>query len=262
MSDNNQGPEKPGMSLRKHFAIAAGVGLLVWLFSSNGGSNPRHPQDIGYLAFEEMARSGQITRMHQIPQQKKVVGLTQDGKLVTAGVPDGVTPYYDLVPKDNPRKYVEDFTQEAMEEPPSRMSSVLFSLLPAFLIIGIMIFFMRKAQGGGGMMAFTKNKANREVPNVKFKDVAGADEAKAQCIKLVNYLRDVPGYMRLGGKAPKGILMVGPPGTGKTLLAKAIAGEANVPFFSISGSDFVEMFVGVGASRVCQRARAAAAARW
>ena len=122
------------------------------------------------------------------------------------------------------------------------------------LLIGVWIFFMRQMQGGkGGAMGFGRSKAkllNEAQGKVTFNDVAGVEEAKEEVEEIVEFLKDPKKFSRLGGKIPKGALLIGPPGTGKTLLAKAIAGEANVPFFSISGSDFVEMFVGVGASRV------------
>ena len=131
---------------------------------------------------------------------------------------------------------------------------VLISWFPMLLLIGVWIFFMRQMQGGGGRaMGFGKSRARlltEKVGRITFEDVAGIDEAKQELEEIVEYLKDPQKYQRLGGKIPKGVLLVGPPGTGKTLLARAIAGEANVPFFTISGSDFVEMFVGVGASRV------------
>ena len=133
--------------------------------------------------------------------------------------------------------------------------SVLLGWFPMLLFIGVWIFFMRQMQGGGrnGAMGFGKSRAKLLTEHhgrVTFDDVAGIDEAKTELEEVVEFLRDPSRFQRLGGKIPKGVLLVGPPGTGKTLLAKAIAGEANVPFFTISGSDFVEMFVGVGASRV------------
>ncbi len=141
------------------------------------------------------------------------------------------------------------------EEEPSMLMSLLINWVPMLLLIGVWIFFMRQMQGGGkgGAFSFGKSKARMldEASNtVTFADVAGCDEAKAEVAEIVDYLRDPSKYQSLGGRMPRGILMVGSPGTGKTLLAKAIAGEAKVPFFSISGSDFVEMFVGVGAARV------------
>ena len=145
------------------------------------------------------------------------------------------------------------------EEPSSGISlgAILMNFLPVILIIGFWLFIMRQMQGGGGgakgAMSFGKSRAkllNEDQTKVTFADVAGCDEAKEEVSELVEFLRDPSRFQKLGGKIPRGVLMVGPPGTGKTLLAKAIAGEAKVPFFSISGSDFVEMFVGVGASRV------------
>ncbi|MRH77501.1 ATP-dependent zinc metalloprotease FtsH [Spiribacter sp. C176] len=144
------------------------------------------------------------------------------------------------------------------EEPEGRsmLLQILISWFPFLLLIGVWIYFMRQMQGGGGgrgAMSFGKSRAkmmSEEQIKVTFKDVAGVEEAKQDVVELVEFLRDPSKFQRLGGTIPRGVLMVGPPGTGKTLLAKAIAGEARVPFFSISGSDFVEMFVGVGASRV------------
>ena len=133
--------------------------------------------------------------------------------------------------------------------------SVLISWFPMLLLIAVWVFFMRQMQGGGkgGAMGFGKSKAkllNENTARVTFEDVAGCDEAKQEVTEVIEFLREPSKFTRLGGKIPKGVLLVGPPGTGKTLLARAIAGEADVPFFSISGSEFVEMFVGVGASRV------------
>ncbi|XBC37500.1 MAG: ATP-dependent zinc metalloprotease FtsH [Buchnera aphidicola (Meitanaphis microgallis)] len=142
-----------------------------------------------------------------------------------------------------------------MQNEPSLFTSIFISWFPMLLLIGVWIFFMRQMQigGGKGAMSFGKSKArmlSEDQIMITFSDVAGCDEAKSEVKELVDYLKEPSRFQKLGGKIPKGILMVGPPGTGKTLLAKAIAGEARVPFFTISGSDFVEMFVGVGASRV------------
>ncbi|GAA4656426.1 hypothetical protein GCM10025794_15820 [Massilia kyonggiensis] len=140
-------------------------------------------------------------------------------------------------------------------EEPSFLQQVFISWFPMLLLIGVWVFFMRQMQGGGkgGAFSFGKSKARMmdETNNtVTFADVAGCDEAKEEVGEIVDFLKDPTKFQKLGGRIPRGVLMVGPPGTGKTLLARAIAGEAKVPFFSISGSDFVEMFVGVGASRV------------
>jgi len=143
----------------------------------------------------------------------------------------------------------------APEPKPGLLASLLISAFPILLLIGVWIYFMRRMQGGGpgGVMGFGKSKArmlNQDNRRVTFEDVAGIDEAKQELEEIVDFLGNPEKFTRLGGHIPKGVLLVGPPGTGKTLLARAIAGEANVPFFTISGSDFVEMFVGVGASRV------------
>jgi len=144
---------------------------------------------------------------------------------------------------------------EAVKQQESGLASFLQYLLPFVLIVGVWIFFMNRMQGGGrgGAMGFGKSKAkllNQNEDRKTFDDVAGIDEAKEELEEIVEFLRDPQKFSRLGGQIPKGALLIGPPGTGKTLLARAIAGEAGVPFFTISGSDFVEMFVGVGASRV------------
>merc|ERR1712225_220397 len=145
-------------------------------------------------------------------------------------------------------------TASPIEDKMPSLLGVLVSWFPMLLLIGVWIFFMRQMQGGrGGAMGFGKSKAkllSEARGKVTFNDVAGIDEAKEEVEEIVEFLKDPRKFRRLGGKIPKGALLIGPPGTGKTLLARAIAGEANVPFFTISGSDFVEMFVGVGASRV------------
>jgi len=132
--------------------------------------------------------------------------------------------------------------------------NILISWFPMLLLIGIWIFFMRQMQAGGTKaLSFGKSRAkvlNESKNKVTFKDVAGVDEAKEELVEIIDFLKNPHKFLNLGGKLPKGVLLMGPPGTGKTLLARAVAGEADVPFFSISGSDFVEMFVGVGASRV------------
>ena len=138
-------------------------------------------------------------------------------------------------------------------QPPNELLAHLLSFIPFLLLIGFFIYFMRRAGGGGKAFSFGKSKArlfSSDNPQVTFEDVAGADEAKAELLEVIEFLKTPEKFQRLGGKVPKGVLLVGRPGTGKTLLAKAVAGEAKVPFYSMSGSDFVEMFVGVGASRV------------
>jgi len=170
--------------------------------------------------------------------------------------------YYTISPETDNNTLIgileENGVTFTAQEPESQslIGQLLISSFPILLLIGVWIYFMRQMQGGGGgrgAMSFGKSKARllgEDQVGVSFADVAGVEEAKAEVSEIVEFLRDPSKFQRLGGKIPKGVLMVGPPGTGKTLLAKAIAGEAKVPFFTISGSDFVEMFVGVGASRV------------
>ena len=182
-------------------------------------------------------------------EDRSIVATTSDGKKIKTAVT-----YLD-------RGLIGDLVNNGIKfdvkqpEEPSFLSQVFISWFPMLLLIGVWVFFMRQMQGGGkgGAFSFGKSKARMldEANNsVTFADVAGCDEAKEEVQEIVDFLRDPTRFQKLGGRIPRGVLMVGPPGTGKTLLARAIAGEAKVPFFTISGSDFVEMFVGVGASRV------------
>jgi len=181
-------------------------------------------------------------------QGNNITGLLSDGSSFTTYSPN----YPNLVEKLS-NKGVSIIASPIEAKMPSLLG-ILLSWFPMLLLIGVWVFFMRQMQGGkGGAMGFGKSKAKlltEAQGKVTFNDVAGVEEAKEEVEEIVEFLRDPKKFSRLGGKIPKGALLIGPPGTGKTLLAKAIAGEANVPFFSISGSDFVEMFVGVGASRV------------
>lgn len=180
-------------------------------------------------------------------QGKTISGTLNDGSTFSTYAPD----YADLI-----NKLSSSGVHIEVNPPDTKMSSlfsIFVSWFPMILLICVWVFFMRQMQGGGKAMGFGKSKAkliSDKGPKVTFKDVAGINEAKEELTEIVDFLRDPSKFQKLGGKIPKGCLLIGPPGTGKTLLAKAIAGEANVPFFSISGSDFVEMFVGVGASRV------------
>jgi len=191
--------------------------------------------------------------------QGKVRDVTIQGKTITFVQADSRVKYSTYAPDDPGlvhellSKNVNVAAQPTEESMPT-LIGVLINWFPMLLLIGVWIFFMRQMQGGGGRaMGFGKSRARlltEKVGRITFDDVAGIDEAKQELEEIVEYLKDPQKFQRLGGKIPKGVLLVGPPGTGKTLLARAIAGEANVPFFTISGSDFVEMFVGVGASRV------------
>ena len=208
----------------------------------SGGATP-----IPYSDFLDEVKAKHIKEA--TIEDRTIVATTNDGKKIKATVTNldrGLIG--DLV--NNDVKF--DVKQP---EPPSFLSQVFISWFPMLLLIGVWVFFMRQMQGGGkgGAFSFGKSKARMldEHSNaVTFADVAGCDEAKEEVQELVDFLRDPTKFQKLGGRIPRGVLMVGPPGTGKTLLARAIAGEAKVPFFTISGSDFVEMFVGVGASRV------------
>lgn len=191
--------------------------------------------------------------------QEQIREVRMDGKVIN-GVKRTGERFTTIIPAPDPQ-LLNDMLNHNVKvmgekpEEPSLLTSIFISWFPMLLLIGVWVFFMRQMQGGGGKgaMSFGKSKArlmSEDQIKTIFADVAGCDEAKEEVKELVDYLRDPSKFQKLGGKIPTGVLLVGPPGTGKTLLAKAIAGEAKVPFFTISGSDFVEMFVGVGASRV------------
>jgi len=230
--------------------------LIVWLviavvlMSVFNSFNPSEKSDrqISYTQFLKEAYQGQIREVKE--QGGMISGLKRSGERFETVIPMG----YDPKLVDDMYKNDITFTGTAPEQP-SVLGQIFISWFPMLLLIGVWIFFMRQMQGGGGKgaMSFGKSRARlmgEDQIKTTFADVAGCDEAKEEVTELVDYLKDPSRFQKLGGRIPKGVLMVGPPGTGKTLLAKAIAGEAKVPFFTISGSDFVEMFVGVGASRV------------
>ncbi|RFC38430.1 MAG: membrane protease FtsH catalytic subunit [Candidatus Nitrotoga sp. LAW] len=200
-----------------------------------------------YSRFLEEVRLGSITKVTIEGRMLKAV--TNDGKRISSYAPQDLWLVSDLIKNG--------VTIEAKpEEEQSFLMNIFVSWFPMLLLIGVWVFFMRQMQGGGkggGLFSFGKSKArmlDETKERVTFADVAGCDEAKVEVSEIVDFLRDPTKFQNLGGRIPRGVLLLGSPGTGKTLLAKAIAGEANVPFFSISGSDFVEMFVGVGAARV------------
>ncbi|AJA44122.1 membrane protease FtsH catalytic subunit [Frischella perrara] len=212
-------------------------------YSSVSGSG----QQVDYITFNNDVISGKLKEVHIDGREIKAITKNNNS-------------YVTYVPYEDPKlmdilnvNHVPTYGTPA--DKPSLLLTILISWFPMILLIGFWFFMMRQMQGGGkgGPLSIGKSKAKMLTPDqikTKFTDVAGSEEAKQEVTEVVDFLRDPGKYQKLGGRIPKGILMVGPPGTGKTLLAKAIAGEANVPFFSISGSDFVEMFVGVGASRV------------
>ncbi|MGF1611586.1 MAG: ATP-dependent zinc metalloprotease FtsH [Kiloniellales bacterium] len=220
--------------------------LLFALFNLFQGTTSRGPQhQLAYSDFLDEVDSGQVVEV--TIQGNQISGQFRDGRQFQTYAPEGANLVGDL------RQNSVRINAAPVEEV-NPLLSILISWFPMLLLIGVWIFFMRQMQSGGGKaMGFGKSRARlltEKVGRVTFDDVAGIDEAKTELEEIVEYLRDPQKFQRLGGKIPKGCLLVGPPGTGKTLLARAIAGEANVPFFTISGSDFVEMFVGVGASRV------------
>ena len=222
---------------------AALIGLFN-LFQSPSSGRPT--DQLAYSDFVAEVEAQQINEV--LIEGRNLRGESKNGRVVTSVMPEGT----DIVAvlDANDVRIVASPENSGM---PS-FFSILLSWFPMLLFIGIWIFFMRQMQGGSrGAMGFGKSRAKlltEHQGRVTFEDVAGIDEAKTELEEVVEFLKDPGKFQRLGGKIPKGVLLVGPPGTGKTLLAKAIAGEANVPFFTISGSDFVEMFVGVGASRV------------
>jgi len=230
--------------------------LVMWaiiVFLTIGLYNMfKHPQNIQQkndISFSEFLKEVDNGRVAQVNiEGNNISGILSDGKNFTTYAPNDPN----LVEKLSNKGV--GITATPTEDKMPSLLGVLLSWFPMLLLIGVWIFFMRQMQGGkGGAMGFGRSKAKLMSDSKKkatFDDVAGIDEAKEEVQEIVEFLRDPRKFMRLGGKIPKGALLIGPPGTGKTLLAKAIAGEANVPFFTISGSDFVEMFVGVGASRV------------
>ena len=221
--------------------------LLIALFNLfQNSSSINSNSEISFSDFLIAADNGNISEVKIVGNN--VTGFFDDGRSFSTYSPN----YPELISKlsESGVKIVAEPSDRSMHP----ILSVLLSWFPMLLLIGVWIFFMRQMQSGGGKaMGFGKSKAkllNEAIGKVTFDDVAGIDEAKQELEEVVEFLKDPKKFSRLGGKIPTGALLVGPPGTGKTLLARAIAGEANVPFFSISGSDFVEMFVGVGASRV------------
>ena len=231
----------------KNLAVWVIIALLLFaLFNLFQGPTTRgNASKVAYSDFISQVEAGDVRKVTIKGQQ--ITGVYRDGRTLETFAPD------------DPR-LIDKLSEQGVQveaQPPeegSQLLSVLISWFPMLLLIGVWIFFMRQMQSGGGKaMGFGKSRARlltEKTGRVTFEDVAGIDEAKQELEEVVEFLKDPQKFQRLGGKIPKGCLLVGPPGTGKTLLARAIAGEANVPFFTISGSDFVEMFVGVGASRV------------
>jgi cell division protease FtsH len=222
--------------------------LLVFLFNLFQGSTQRaNTQALGYSQFQQQVSDGEIKKV--TVQGDNIKGELGNNQQFTTTMPANDPSIWPLLSSH----HVNVSVTPADDGMPTLMG-VFINWFPMLLLIGVWVFFLRQMQAGGGKaMGFGKSRAKlltERQGRVTFEDVAGVDEAKDDLKEIVDFLRDPQKFQRLGGRIPKGVLLVGPPGTGKTLLARAIAGEANVPFFTISGSDFVEMFVGVGASRV------------
>ncbi len=235
----------------KNIAIWGGILLGVLVVSSllQERAASANTQEVTYTEFLNLVNQGNINKI--TVEGEKFVSQTPNGQRIVANTPDDPQVIAEL------RKQGVNIDVQ----PPAQMNPLLsyfLSMLPWLLFIGIWIYFMRQMQGGGkggggGMFSFGKARTQmqgEDAPKIKFEDVAGVEEAKQELSEIVDFLKDPAKFQRLGGKIPKGVLLSGPPGTGKTLLARSVAGEAGVPFFSLSGSDFVEMFVGVGAARV------------
>ena len=233
----------------KNLLLWAVIAVVLMTVFNNFAPRPEAPNELDYSEFLKEVRSNNVQSVFISPDTREITGVLTSGQKFETNNPD------DEKLIDTLDKYDVNFKAgEAKSR--SLLLDILISWFPMLLLIGVWIFFMRQMQGGGsgrGAMSFGKSKARlmgEDQIKVTFNDVAGVEEAKEEVSELVEFLRDPGKFQKLGGKIPRGVLMVGSPGTGKTLLAKAIAGEAKVPFFTISGSDFVEMFVGVGASRV------------
>jgi cell division protease FtsH len=222
--------------------------LLVFLFNLFQGSTQRaNTTAIGYSQFQQQVSDGSVKKI--TVQGDNIKGELGNSQQFTTTIPSNDPSIWPLL-----NSHHVNVTVTPPDDGMPTLMSVFINWFPMLLLIAVWVFFLRQMQAGGGKaMGFGKSRAKlltERQGRVTFEDVAGVDEAKDDLKEIVDFLRDPQKFQRLGGRIPKGVLLVGPPGTGKTLLARAIAGEANVPFFTISGSDFVEMFVGVGASRV------------
>ncbi|CAG0983675.1 MAG: ATP-dependent zinc metalloprotease FtsH [Rhodocyclales bacterium] len=233
-------------NLFKNLAIWLVIGVVLMTVFNQFGTRQVAQNTLEYSQFLDEVKAGRIAKV--VIQGRTLEATTNEGKRIISYAPADLWMVSDLL-KNNVKVVAKP------DEEQSFLMNLFVSWFPMLLLIGVWIFFMRQMQGGGkgGAFSFGKSRArilDESTNTITFADVAGCDEAKEEVAELVEFLRDPSKFQKLGGRIPRGVLMVGSPGTGKTLLAKAIAGEAKVPFYSISGSDFVEMFVGVGAARV------------
>ncbi|MCW5594241.1 MAG: ATP-dependent zinc metalloprotease FtsH [Rhodocyclaceae bacterium] len=230
----------------KNLAIWLVIGVVLMTVFNQFSTRQVAQNTLEYSQFLDEVKAGRVAKV--VIQGRTLEATTNEGKRITTYAPPDLWMVSDLL-KNNVKVVAKP------DEEQSFLMNIFVSWFPMLLLIGVWVFFMRQMQGGGkgGAFSFGKSRArilDESTNTITFADVAGCDEAKEEVAELVEFLRDPGKFQKLGGRIPRGVLMVGSPGTGKTLLAKAIAGEAKVPFYSISGSDFVEMFVGVGAARV------------
>ena len=271
--NQNAQNNKRGFDLRKLIPLLFwGLILLALVFMVTNGCSTKEPKEIKFAEFEKSYQNGEIKALYEVLENNTFYGLYQSSEADAKNLPDKAD-FVLLIDNnqfyENMRILVSEKKNiEADKVTPSDYDFVLESahpksntwwlyllqmILPILLLVGLMVFFYRQQGGGRQMMNFTKSRAKLNDPSkgkVTFKDVAGLVEEKEELKEVVDFLRDHKRYTDNGARIPKGVLLVGPPGTGKTLMARAVAGEAGVPFFSISGSDFLELYVGVGASRV------------
>ena len=224
------------------WAVLVVVGVLIWNFSTDFQTRDTA---LPFSEFVAQVEQGQVDTVTLTGNE--IAGVLKNGDRIQTYAP----PQYEGLANTLLERDVQITAKEATASP---WATLMYSWAPVLLIIGFWIFFMRQMQSGGNKaLSFGKSRAKLSSSTQKkmtFKDVAGVDEAKEELQEIIEFLKEPQKYQKLGGRIPKGVLLVGAPGTGKTLLARAVAGEASVPFFTISGSVFVEMFVGVGASRV------------
>ena len=241
--------KKNGNKINKNMLFWIGLFLLlIYIIRLDSFSSSTIPKELSYGEFYRLLKENKetiaIKSVDKVEDQLK--GIFSSGAHFTVHIPQEDPELLNLL-----RNNVPDFD---VKPPKTLWTNLFYTLGPMILFIAFLWFFVyRGAQGGGKILSFCKSRARQiagDKLKITFDDVAGVDEAKEELKEIIEFLKDPKRFQKLGGKIPKGVLLMGPPGTGKTLLAKAVSGEAGVPFFNISGSDFVEMFVGVGASRV------------